>query len=197
MKLIGITGGIGAGKSVVSRILRLKSFPVYDCDLEARRLMESSAMIKETLCRDLGMECVRDDGSLDRGFIAAKVFSDADALARLNRLVHGTVREDVVRWAQGRSVAFVESAILHTSELDMMCAEVWVVSAPAELRMKRALERGGIAEEDISRRMESQKGEISSLPADRVRIIINDGEATLLGQIESLLTAIGPEQQQI
>lgn len=190
MRLIGITGGIGAGKSVVSRILRLKGYHVYDCDLEARRLMEASDMIKESLCRDFGGACVRDDGSLDRGYIAAKVFSDAEALQRLNGLVHGCVREDVARWADSFPLAFVESAILHTSRLDTMCSGVWLVDAPESLRLERALARGGIDEDNLRRRMESQKEEFGSLPAEKVSVISNDGDTPLLPRLEELLAKL-------
>lgn len=190
-EVIGITGGIGAGKSVVSRILRLKGYRVYDCDSEARRLMERSEEILAALTERFGQECILGDGGLDRAYIAGKVFTDAAELEWLNKLVHGAVRDDVGRWvrmceAEGCCRLFVESAILFTSGLDRMCDRIWMVTAPEQLRLQRAMERGGVSEEDLLRRIESQRKEFDSLPGEKVTEIDNSGES-LLERIDMLL----------
>ena len=190
-EVIGITGGIGAGKSVVSRILRLKGYPVYDCDSEARSLMESSEEILAALQGRFGEECILECGALNRGYIASKVFNDAEELTWLNALVHGAVREDVRDWVEayasaGKEKLFVESAILYTSGLDKMCDRIWLVTAPEELRLERAMKRGGASKEDLRRRIESQRMEFDSLPAGKVSKIENSC-ASLLDRVEELL----------
>ena len=190
-EVIGITGGIGAGKSVVSRILRLKGYPVYDCDSEARSLMESSEEILVALQGRFGEECILECGGLNRGYIASRVFNDAEELTWLNALVHGAVREDVRDWVEahasaGKEILFVESAILYTSGLDKMCDRIWLVTAPEELRLERAMQRGGASEEDLRRRIESQRMEFDSLPAGKVSEIENSC-TSLLDRVEELL----------
>lgn len=192
-EVIGITGGIGAGKSVVSRILRLKGYPVYDCDSEARSLMESSEEILAALQGRFGEECILECGGLNRGYIASRVFNDAEELTWLNALVHGAVREDVRDWVEarasaGKEILFVESAILYTSGLDKMCDRIWLVTAPEELRLERAMKRGGASEEDLRRRIESQRMEFDALPAVKVSEIENSC-ASLLERVEELLAA--------
>lgn len=193
-EVIGITGGIGAGKSVVSRILRLKGYPVYDCDSEARSLMESSEEILAALQGRFGEECILECGGLNRGYIASRVFNDAEELTWLNALVHGAVREDVRDWVEvhasaGKEILFVESAILYTSGLDKMCERIWLVTAPEEMRLERAMQRGGASEEDLRRRIESQRMEFDALPAGKVSEIENSC-ASLLGRVEGLLATL-------
>jgi len=189
MELIGITGGIGAGKSVVSRILRLKGECVYDCDCRARAIMGNSVEIRKALSLRLGEEAILEDGSLNRPHIARSIFCDSDCRDWLNTMVHSAVREDIINWQATlwRNRVFVESAILHTSHLDGMCREIWLVEAPESLRIKRAMSRGGIQEDDLKRRIESQRGEFEALDRRKTVILHNDGEESLLLRIEDLL----------
>lgn len=203
VKITGITGGIGAGKSVVSRILRLKGFEVYDCDYHAHRIMETAEEIVLALKERFGEACYIAEGKLDRRFLAERIFSDVEERMWLNSLVHSAVREDIKVWHSkiaGRIEAgskermartfrtiFVESAILHSSGLDELCNEIWVVDASEEVRMARALKRGGIEKEDLKRRIASQNREIEGMPPERVRLIDNSGKIGLLSQIDNLL----------
>lgn len=187
--LIGITGGIGAGKSVVSRILRLKGFDVYDCDLRARELMESDEKILSALSGRFGERVIRDDRSLDRTLIAESVFSSDETRIWLNTLVHSAVRNDLERWynSMAKDLCFVESAIMVTSELDRICDRIWLIDAPLQLRKERALKRGGITPENLDLRIASQRMEFDALPAEKTVIIENNDSSSLLTQIELLL----------
>lgn len=189
--LIGITGGIGAGKSVVSRILRSKGFEVYDCDLEARLLMDASESLKQQIACRLGEECIRVDGSLDRAKIAGIVFTSDAHRSWLNSVVHAMVHDDLKsRLEQTQSEPFfVESAILHTSGLDRKCAEVWIVTAPEAVRLERVTLRDGIATREIKRRMLAQAHEFETIDA-LTGVIDNSGHAELLEQIDSLLAGL-------
>lgn len=188
MRLIGITGGIGAGKSVVSRILRLQGHEVYDCDSEAKRLMDASGELKSAIACRFGSECVGADGSLDRKAIAGYVFGNDTHREWLNGLVHGLVREDIARRLAGpdAGICFVESAIMHTSHLDEMCDEVWLVDAPEEMRLDRASRRDGADRQAVMARMRSQRDEFANIRCGRVVRIDNDGTVSLLAQIERL-----------
>lgn len=187
-RIIGLTGGIGAGKSVVSRILRLKGYPVYDCDSEAKRIMAESSQIMNRLCDKFGNGCLNTDGTLNRKYLSERVFGNSGDLAWLNLLVHSEVRKDFCRWAEGKKgLCFVESAILNTSHLDDLCSEIWLVDAPEDIRFERAMHRGGVNRENLRKRMEVQKKEFEGIDDGKVRIIYNFGEYSLLDQISCLL----------
>ncbi len=187
-RLIGLTGGIGSGKSVVARVLRLKGYRVYDCDMEAKRLMEQSERIISGLTDRFGKDCYTEEGRLNRPFLAEKIFNNKEDREWLNHLVHSAVRDDLVRWLYGsEGISFVESAILHTSSLDEYCNQVWVVDAPLELRIDRAMMRGGIDLNNLLARIESQRGELEEIDGEKIRIINNSGSESLLLQIDLLL----------
>ena len=113
MYKIGITGGIGSGKSTVCRMLCEYGIAVYDSDSRAKQLMNESTELRQQLIEAFGEECYTD-GELNRGYLASKVFGNAEALARLNAIVHPAVRADFRTWAEQQSGAYVilESAIL-------------------------------------------------------------------------------------
>lgn len=190
-RLVGIAGGIGSGKSVVSRILRLKGYEVYDCDFRAKQLMESSVSIIDALRHRYGDDCLLRGGGLDRAYIAKRVFSADEERLWLNALVHGEVRRDVTEWAaEIPGLCFVESAILFSSGLAQMCEKVILVDASEETRLNRAMERGGISREDLLRRLESQKSEYAEADQFCPVHIYNDDNASLLSQIDDFLKEI-------
>ena len=100
---LAITGNIGSGKSVVSRMLAIMGVPVYDCDSRAKALMNSDKVIKEGLLRMFGSECYCSDGSLNREWLAAHLFTDPVNVQRVNALVHPRVKEDFECWASAAS----------------------------------------------------------------------------------------------
>ena len=137
-----ICGGIGSGKSVVARTLRLKGYDVYDCDLEARRIMDGSPLIRSAIAEKLGAECLNADGTLCRPAIAAKVFASDEQRLWLNSLVHHHVADDIRCWlhdaASGKR-RFVETAIPVTSGLTDICNDIWLVTCPDSVRVERSL----------------------------------------------------------
>lgn len=164
MKTIGITGGIGSGKSVVSRTLRLRGCPVYDCDAEAKRIMDESEEVLDALNRRFGEDVCPKGGPIDRKRLAKFVFSEEEERLWLNNLVHRLVREDIVAWRHaaensGQSICFVESAIMASSGLAAMCDEVWMVTASEDVRIARVDSRDGDDPESIRRRIKSQAEE--------------------------------------
>ena len=184
--LTAICGGIGAGKSVVSRILRAMGRKVYDCDAEARRIMDCDATIHARLNSMIHPQCVVG-GKVDRRLISSIVFSDSESLARLNSIVHSAVIQDIERWSRENAAEprlWVETAIPHASGIVDMVDSVWLVTAPVELRVQRVMLRNNLPESEILARIDSQRDE-ENLPA--ASILVNDGLTPLLPRIHSLL----------
>ncbi len=186
--LVGIAGGIGAGKSVVSRILDAMGYPVYDCDSRAKAIMDKDPGMHEQLCRQIH-PLVIIGGVIDR-LLAEIVFNDPLALGRLNTIVHAAVEADVSRWVQqqGSNFTFVESAILYQCRLAGMVDAVIEVTAPVELRVSRVVKRSGLTRRQILDRIASQ-------PAPTCRHahtfeIVNDDVTPILPQIHRVIDAI-------
>lgn len=182
-KVFIITGGIGSGKSVVSRICRLRDIEVIDTDLMAREMTESDEATRRGIREIFGTN--------DRREIARQAFGDREKLLKLNGIVHPAVVEKIRMAAEerGEGPLGVECAIPSTAGLKDLADVVWLVTAPDEIRLRRALERNPEAEaEDIRRRMDVQRDEFSSL--QRPVVIDNDGQTPLLPQIENALKQI-------
>ena len=189
--MTGICGGIGSGKSVVSRILRLRGEAVYDCDLEAKRIMDSSEEVLSALHGRYGDAVCPVGGPICRPELAKRVFGSDEERMWLNALVHRMVREDVARWhascmAEGRERCFVESAILASSGLAAMCDGVWLVTASEAVRVARIMQRDSLPEEAILRRSRSQQEEERMLfdSGKPIRVIDNSGDEPLVYGME-------------
>ena len=190
--LIAITGGIGAGKSVVSSILRNLGYPVYDTDSEAKGLMIDSDEIKGLIRQKITPDAVNPDGTINRPLLADIVFNNPVKLEALNSIVHSAVLADVERFrlSTNSEIAFVETAILYQSNLDKMVRQVWDVTAPEDVRIRRVIKRNSTTEQEVRSRMESQKFTPVNEHPD-VNIIINDDSTALIPQIEALLNSSG------
>lgn len=198
---IAVSGGIGSGKSVVSRILRIMGYAVYDCDSRAKQIMDADSELIDNIAAmiDEGAVAILDNGDkiILRKKLAETVFNDASKLSILNSLVHDAVKRDISDWCvsmhadreYNRPYIFVETAILTQSGLDRMVSGVWEVSAPDEIRIQRAMNRDGATREEIEKRIARQQ-ESECAPAcnpANVHVILNDGITPLLPQINALL----------
>ena len=127
MKTVAITGGIGSGKSVVSRLLRVEGYPVYDCDSQAKRIMDNDAEIQRQLQNAFGEDVVVD-GVIHRQKLASLVFGNSENLRKLNAIVHPAVIADIKKWsvAEQKDLVFVETAILRESGMETLVDELWV-----------------------------------------------------------------------
>lgn len=183
--IIGLTGGIGSGKSVIARILRCNGLTVYDCDSEAKKLMANDFEVKEKLIGCLGPEVFLNDGTLNKQWIAGKIFSDFSYRDEVNAIVHQAVREDIIKNARknNKFPLFIESAILATARLVNFCQQIWVVTAPKELRIERVAGRDGLKREEILKRIDAQDKEFENLPHDKVLEIENDGNTPVLYKV--------------
>lgn len=157
MYKVGITGGIGSGKSTVCRILAEHGVAVYDADSRAKELMSSSEVLRAALIENFGAECFTAEG-LNRAYLAGRVFSDAEQLRVLNGLVHPAVMADFEAWAEAQEGSYVvfESAILFEAKLEDRVDATVAVMAPEELRVERVMGRDGATKEQVLARIHNQ-----------------------------------------
>lgn len=157
MKVIGITGGIGSGKSTISNMLREAGYPVFDCDFQAKQLYNSDLDLILDMKKMFG-ENIYKDGLLDKKMLAEMVFKNSSTLEKLNSIVHPKVREYLnFQIKESKSdLFFVESAILYESGLHKCVDKVLAVTAPSELRIERTMKRDNITREQVEARMKFQ-----------------------------------------
>ncbi len=157
MHKIGVTGGIGSGKSTICKIFEVLGIPVYYADERARILILTDTRIRKGY-KTLFGENVYKNGQLDRKLVADRIFSDRTLLEKVNRLVHPVVREDFLQWTERQEATYVveEAAVLLERGGQDLLDRVIVVSAPESLRVKRVVQRDGIHEEKVKERMKNQ-----------------------------------------
>ncbi|WP_424000387.1 dephospho-CoA kinase [Maribacter sp. IgM3_T14_3] len=157
MMIVGLTGGIGSGKSTVAAMFKELDVPVYNSDDRAKYLMNTSIEIKEKLIALLGDEAY-ENGQLNRPFIAKKVFNDSELLANLNGIVHPVVRQDFLAWVKEQDSCYViqETALLFENNSQNLYDRIIVVTAPKELRISRVLDRDNSTREQVMARINNQ-----------------------------------------
>ena len=154
---IGLTGGMGSGKSTVARMFRDLGIPVYNSDERAKELMRTSKKIRKKIIDLLGESSYHGD-ELDRSYIAKKVFQDKPLLAKLNSIVHPAVRKDFLKWADTQESEYVlqETALLFENNAQKLYDKTILVTAPQELRLERLLKRDESSKEELLARMDNQ-----------------------------------------
>ena len=157
MIVVGLTGGIGSGKSTIAEMFRELGVPVYNSDERAKLLMNTSKKIKKQLVELLGKKAFLDD-KLNKAFIAKKVFNDANLLEQLNHIVHPVVRKDFIKWMKKQNAAYViqETALLFENNTQDLYDIVILITAPKELRIERVLSRDETSKDQIMARMNNQ-----------------------------------------
>ena len=184
---LGLTGGIGSGKTLVCQIFEKLGVPVYYADSAARDLMNTDPGLMAGIRQKFGDEAYGSEG-LNRQYLAARVFGDHEKLKDLNKLVHPAVRKDFMQWAEKQEAApyvIEEAAILFESRASEGMDLSVLVYAPEELRISRVMERDGIKREAVLKRMEHQMSEEKKMEmADRV--LVNDGSRMILPQVIEL-----------
>lgn len=188
---IGITGGIGSGKSVVSKLLQLMGVPVYIADVESKRLTETDPDIRAALIALLGDE-VYQDGKLNRPLLASYIFGNKDNLTMVNGIIHPRIKDDFRRWAQSHSsypIVGIEAAILIEAGFTEDVDQVVLVYAPQEIRLRRAVSRDACAAEQIQQRMRNQMPDEDKM-AFAHHIIYNDDKQALIPQLGALIKTL-------
>ena len=179
--IIGITGGIGSGKSTIARELARRGFVVYDCDQEAKRIITENQEVQRKITDLLGEESFVD-GIYNTAYVAQRVFAEPNLLERLNAIVHPAVKKDILT----KKPDFIESAILYEAGFDAMCNKVVVIDAPEEVRLARTIARDYQGDDSptnirkVQARMRAQK-----IPSGDLSIL-NDGKTPIPDMVDKI-----------
>ena len=187
MKRIGITGGIGSGKSFIATIIERMGYPVYYSDVRSKELTNAHPVIRQGLI-DLVGENVYFGGELDKKVLATAIFSNDELRLKVNQLIHPIVRQDFEDWAKAQTsdLIFNEAAILFETGAYRNFDATILVYAPEELRLKRVLKRDIITKEEVLARMNNQMNDNEKRKMTSLQIL-NDGESPLLKQLEEVI----------
>lgn len=198
--IVGITGGIGSGKSTIAGQLREMGYAVYDTDSEAKRLITEDAIVRQQIEQLFGSEAYTN-GVYQTAWVAQRVFADKSLLAQLNAIVHPAVKDDIIRWVQHINEAlpsyatsfqptpcFVECAILYQAGFNTLCDKVVAITAPEEVRIERVITRDRSTIKKVRARMRAQDLEQNLQRADIV--VNNDGTHPISELCEAILQQI-------
>lgn len=175
-KLIGLTGGIGSGKSTVARIIQENGFPVYFSDIRAKELVNESESLRSKIISFLGSGAYGEDGFYDTKYVGSKVFENAELLEELNKTIHPAVKMDFEHWrnSQDLKIVFKETALLFELEIDKLCDISLLVTAEDNTRIKRVMDRDGKTYREVENILAKQMSE-----KDKIRktdyVIYNNG----------------------
>lgn len=186
MLKIGLTGGIGSGKSTAAQIFEVLGIPVYYADTEAKRLMNEDQELRTAISKLFGNEAYSNN-MLDRKYISSIVFSDPAKLQLLNAIVHPATKKDGEEWMQQQTTPYAihEAALIFEARVNERLDYVIGVSAPEALRIQRAMERDSVSREEILKRMSHQLDE--EIKMDNCDfVLINDEDKFLIPQVLEL-----------
>ena len=175
--VIGITGGIGSGKSTVSDLLRSKGYPVFDTDREARVIQDTDAEVVAAT-RDLFGNYIYVDGRLNRPAVAALVFDNPALLKQLTDIVHPAVRKKILEWSQQfdkNQIIFVESAVLFEGGFYKLMDKIVLIVASEEIRIERVMKRDGLSREQVLARIKNQIPDTEKIPESDLIINTDQG----------------------
>ena len=187
-RIIGLTGGIGSGKSTVAAYIASKGIPVYIADEEAKKLMDSKVIIKK-IQAIFEENVLTDEGNLDRKKIGSIVFNQPEKLAQLNAIVHPEVKKHFEKWVKShKNQPFVvkEVAILFETGGNLACDKVIMISAPEETRIERAMKRDNVTRESILSRIKNQLPEEEKIKMSNFVVYNTDLQNTFT-QIDQIL----------
>lgn len=194
MNLIGLTGGIGSGKSTVAAIFKTLGIPVYDSDQRAKHLMNFNDGLKNKIIDLLGAEAYSKKGEINRTWIANRIFTNRELLIQLNAIVHPAVYEDLKDWTtlpqQLSAPYFIqESAILFEENLTERLNGIILIIASEETRIRRVMERDRTSKEEVLKRISHQWSDEKKVPFSDY-VIYNEGTKSLIAQVEDIDTMI-------
>ena len=163
-KIIGLTGGIGSGKSKVLTVFEKLGVPCYKTDIVAKRLMVEEPSIKNEIIKLLGPKSYKIN-SLNTQFISSKIFKNKNILEEINNIVHPKVSRDFLNWSkvQNKSFLIKESAILFESGFNLYCDKIILIHSPYELRIKRIIKRDSLERQEIINRINNQMDDESKI----------------------------------
>ena len=191
MTRIGITGGIGSGKSIVSTLFQLHGIPVYNADEETKALNNTSPIIRKQLTQHFGKDLYLNN-ELDKKKFANIIFNDTEKLQLANSIIHPEVLKHFEEWCTQNSnhpIVALEAAILFESNFHNYLDKVVTVYSPLSTRVERVSERDNVPAEMVQNRMQHQMPETEKIRMSQY-VIVNDNENSLIEQVENLLVDI-------
>lgn len=200
MKSVGITGGIGSGKSTVTQIFAFLGIPIYYADVNAKTILRSNKTLKSEIKKLLGEEAYFSNGKVNRAFIANKIFNDANLLNAINGIVHPAVQADSERWVEQHRkenkfpYVIKEAALLVENGSFKALDALIVVTCPEKIRIERVMKRDGITKEKVLDRIKNQLPEEMKI-AVADYIITNDGLTPLIPQIVEIHRSLAVKSQ--
>ncbi|WP_345742095.1 dephospho-CoA kinase [Cellulophaga baltica] len=189
--IVGLTGGIGSGKTTVAKMFHALGVPVYNSDIEAKKLMVTSEVLKVKIKELLGTESYIDH-KLNRTYIADKIFTDPDLLAQLNAIVHPAVRQHFMSWVAQQKAAYIiqETAIIFENDTQNKFDKIILVTAPEKIRIERVTSRDAISADKVKERIENQWSDqkkaalsdyvINNLELDKTTVLVAEIHKQLL-----------------
>ncbi|MBP5751142.1 MAG: dephospho-CoA kinase [Firmicutes bacterium] len=191
--IYGLTGGIGSGKTTVAAILRDKGYTVLDADEIGREVTAKDEPLLRMLVKDFGIDIIREDGTLDRKLLAEKAFGDKRKMNRLNELVQTAILCRAVEkfhklsLSDYNKVMFFDVPLLFEAGWDRYMQQIWLVTAPEDVRIQRVEIRDGLTEEEIRERIRFQMSEEEKMERADVIIQNDEGMAKLMAQVEKAI----------
>ncbi|MFZ1676403.1 MAG: dephospho-CoA kinase [Saprospiraceae bacterium] len=190
MKLIGLTGGIGSGKTTVASIFTTLGIPVYNSDARAKLLMNANEELRKKIIDLFGQEAYSDNLELNTSWMASRVFNDREQLLKLNSIVHPAVFKDLVEWSSQPEqltapYLIQESAILFEENLTDRFDGIILIVASEEIRVSRVMQRNKVAREKILQRISNQWPDEKKIPLSDF-VIFNDGVRLLIEQVRDI-----------
>jgi dephospho-CoA kinase len=191
--IYGLTGGIGSGKTTVAAILRDKGYTVLDADEIGREVTAKDEPLLRLLVKDFGIDIIREDGELDRKLLAEKAFPDKKKMNRLNELVQTAILCRAVEkfhklsLSDYNKVMFFDVPLLFEAGWDRYMQQIWLVTAPEDVRIQRVEIRDGLTEEEIRERIRHQMSEEEKMERADVIIHNDEGMAKLMAQVEKAI----------
>ncbi|WP_114819459.1 dephospho-CoA kinase [Chryseobacterium sp. KLBC 52] len=191
-KIIGLTGGIGSGKTTVARFIEEFGFPVYYSDDRAKAIVNESEDLKIKIKELLGEESYDENGLYDRKFVADQVFNNRDLLQQLNEIIHPAVRIDFENWVkkQSKYLVFKETALLFELKLNRQCYKSLLVTAEDNIRIKRVMDRDNKTYREVEAVMEKQMPERDKIKIADCIIYNNTNLEELKEQTEKIVFSI-------
>lgn len=191
MTIIGITGGIGSGKSIVCKLLSLYNIPIYDADKEAKALNNSSPIIKDKLIKRFGNSIYKEN-RLDKALLAKLIFTDKDNLAYVNSAIHTELAKHFLNWVKAHNefnIVAIDAAVLLEAGFQKYVNKVITVSAPIDIRIERVAKRDNMGSEQIMSRIESQMSDKERIKLSDF-VIINDDKESIIEQTSNIIKTI-------
>lgn len=188
---IGITGIIGSGKTTVCKIFDILGIPVYNADINAKKLMLSDNHIKKNMIKHFGQDIYSDNG-INKPYLSNRIFNSEQDRELVNSIVHPAVIKDFTEWKKlkQQKIVAIETALLYEAKIDKITDCIILVKSPKNILLQRIMQRDNISETDAEKRINSQSKNIPEKSEQKLKIIINDGKKSLIEQCLEILKTI-------